>query len=107
VPPGAIAPELNAPLSDTTECVAVSLFIHVTLDPTEILIELGLNPPLTIVALTDMGVGDIGELLPHAVAAVKTVTATIILVQMDMIRSFLRSGRCNRSAPLAEGNPVD
>jgi hypothetical protein len=33
-PPGAIVPELNAPLFATDVCVTESLFVHVTVPPT-------------------------------------------------------------------------
>jgi hypothetical protein len=70
-------------------CAIVSLFIHVTVDPTEMLIGFGVNPPLTIVAFTVVGVGAVGELpFPQATAAIRNITATVILIRMDMIISF-------------------
>ena len=80
-----MAPELNAPPSATIACPAESLFVHVTVDPTEILIGFGANPPAVIVALTVVGVGDIDELLPHADAAVNKSTAQVILIPTDMM----------------------
>ena len=92
-------PELNEPPSATTECATVSLFIHVTEEPTEILIGFGAYPPLTIVALTVVGVGDVGELLlPHAIAAINNITAKVILIRMDMITSPATRPNCKRTA---------
>ena len=66
----------------------VSLFVHVTDEPTEILIGFGVNPLPAMEALTLVGLGDVGELfLPHAIAADNTHTANVSL-QKDMISSF-------------------
>ena len=88
-PPEAIVPELNAPLSATIACAVVSLFVHVTVEPTEMLIGFGVNPPLTIEALMLVGVGVVGELDPHAIAAVNDINANVIFTK-DMLCSFLQ-----------------
>jgi len=75
------------------------MFVHVTVEPTEILIGFGMKPPLTIVALTDVGVGAVGELpFPHAIAAVNSITANVIFIRRDMITSP-RIGKVARELP--------
>jgi hypothetical protein len=76
-PPGAIDPELNDPLSPVAVCVVESLFVQVTVPPTEIetgfgeyAVSLKLDEPLTMetgvpVVTTD---GADGELDPHPTA---------------------------------------
>jgi hypothetical protein len=80
------------------EWALVSVFVHMTVEPTEMLIGFGVNPPLTMVAFTVVGVGAVGELpFPQAIAASRNVTANVSLIQMDMINSF-EVARC-KSAP--------
>src|SRR5215467_277227 len=74
-----------------------SLFVHVTVDPTEILIAVGLNPLLLIEALTLIALGEVGALLPHAVAATKNSTANASL-RKYMISSFPGCHGCKRTA---------
>jgi hypothetical protein len=64
-----------------------SLFVHVTDEPTGILIGFGLNPPLLMVAVTFIVLGEVGELFPHAVAAISKNTANESL-KKDMISSL-------------------
>jgi hypothetical protein len=67
------------------------------------LIASGTNAPLTIVALTVVGVGDVGELFPHAITAVDNITAVkAILIRTDMINSF-RSAHTQAACPIAAG----
>ena len=83
-----IVPELNAPPSATIACALVSLFVQVTVEPTEMLIGFGVNPLPAIEALMFVGVGVVGELDdPHATAAVNAATAKVIF-RKDMLGSF-------------------
>jgi hypothetical protein len=84
-----IVPERYAPLSATIACAVLSVFIHMTVEPTEMLIGFGVNPPLAIVALTVVAVGAAGE-LPFAqpTAVIKNVPTHINLIQVDIISSF-------------------
>jgi hypothetical protein len=59
------------------------MFIQVTVEPTEMLIGSGVNPLLTILAVTGVGVGVVDE-LPHAMAAANTITAKLIFIHGDM-----------------------
>jgi len=66
------------------------LFIHITVDPTEIVTAFGANASLVIVTVAVVGVGDAGMLLdPHALAAVSHSSAAVILIHTRMIHSFL------------------
>jgi hypothetical protein len=79
------------------------LFIQLTVDPTEMVIAFGENPPLVIVAVTVVGVGDMGELLlVHAAAAAKTIAASTTFILTDMMNSFHNREGCKWSAPLTE-----
>jgi hypothetical protein len=96
-----IAPELNAPLSETTECVAVSVFVHITAEPTEILIGFGVNPPFVIVAFIVVP-GAVGELpLPHPIVAINNIAAHIILIRIDIIVFFLPACGRAKTSPCA------
>jgi len=46
------------------------------------------NPPLSIVAFTVVGVGAVVELPPHATAAVDNITASAIFIRTDINISF-------------------
>jgi hypothetical protein len=63
------------------------MFIHVTVEPTEILIGSGVNPLLAILAVTGVGVGVVDE-LPHAMAAVNTITAKLNFIHWDITNSL-------------------
>jgi len=76
----------------------VSLFVHVTDEPTEILIGFGVNPLLPMDALTVVGVGVVGELPPHAIAAANNNTAHVSL-QKDIIQLLSAMWlKCKRTA---------
>ena len=65
----------------------VSMFVHVTVEPAEILIGSGVNPPATILAVMGVGVGAVDE-LPHAVAAVNAITAKLNFIHWNMSYSL-------------------
>jgi hypothetical protein len=82
-------------LSATISCVALSELVHITLEPTEMLIGFGVNPPLTILAFTVVD-GDMGELaFPQAIAASKIRTANVILIRMGMAALLSERDRAN------------
>jgi hypothetical protein len=67
-----------------------SVFVHVTDEPTEILIGFGVNPLLPMDALTVVGVGAAGERsFPQAIAAVDSNTAIASFRKDMMISSLL------------------
>ena len=64
------------------------MFVHITAEPTEILIGFGVNPPFVIVAFTVVP-GAVGELpLPHPIVAINKIAAHIILIRIDIIVFF-------------------
>ena len=80
VPPGAIVPELNAPLFATDVCATESLFVHVTVPPTatvtgfgEYAVVVSVDDPDTIDTGVPVVVGAVvnGE-EPHAAASMDT-----------------------------------
>jgi hypothetical protein len=59
-----------------------------TVEPTEILIGSGENPRLSIVALTAVGagaMGELGELLPQAIAVVNSIATKIAFIRKDIL----------------------
>jgi hypothetical protein len=83
-------------------CGALSLLVHLTVEPAEILIGFGVNPPLTIAALIVVGVGEV-LLEPHAIAAINDTTTKVILIVIDMITSYAMR-QVQAHCPIADGH---
>jgi len=60
------------------------LFIHVTVEPAEILMVVGLIAPLMIVAVTVVGAGDVDEWL-HAIVLANNTNPTANFIPRDIL----------------------
>jgi hypothetical protein len=119
VPPGAIVPELHAPVFDTEVCATESLFIHMTLPPTATVTGLGeyavvvnVDEPGTIETAVPVVVGEVvdgDDDDPHAVesvnaqmmSAIRRIMASSASIARKVAARSARRDRCGPAGPIA------